>query len=522
MKRYFGYIRVSTQKQGVRGVSLVEQRDAIARYAQREGAAISAWFEERETAAKRGRRVFADMLRRLRANEADGVIIHKIDRSARNLKDWADLGELIDSGIQVLVATESFDLASRGGRLSADIQAVVAADYIRNLREETKKGFYGRLKQGLYPLPAPIGYLDAGGGNPKALDPERAPLIKRAFELYADGNHSLRSLRSELAALGLRSRGGRPLSLNGLSVVLNNPFYAGLIRIHTTGETFEGIHEVIVEMDLFETVQRRLRGKTIQRTEYADLLFRKMIMCANCGRKLVGECQKGRFYYRCHTVGCPVTSIREDRAEAEVAAFLKDHQAPEELVADIDRLVGRTDREWTAEWQRMTATVRLKLANDTKRLDRLTDALVDGVIDQATYNRRREQLNRAILQGRQAIDQEETRFNEFRSAYLKKLELWKSLQSSYLLGDVAYRRNLLEEATSNRTYDGKKLALELRNPFREFKKHLSVTTGCPSRDTPSTDMALLREIVPQNPDDAPEEQPPKSKRKPTGHGDQPV
>ncbi len=40
---------------------------------------------------------------------------------------------------------------------SADIQGVVAADYVRNLREETKKGLYGRLKQGIYPLGAPIG-----------------------------------------------------------------------------------------------------------------------------------------------------------------------------------------------------------------------------------------------------------------------------------------------------------------------------------------------------------------------------
>src|SRR5207244_2409004 len=106
----------------------------------------------------------------LRQGRADGVVIHKIDRSARNLKDWADLGELIDGGIQIQFANESLDLHSRGGRLSADIQAVVAADYIRNLREETRKGFYGRLKQGMYPLPAPVGYLDMGKGRVKEID----------------------------------------------------------------------------------------------------------------------------------------------------------------------------------------------------------------------------------------------------------------------------------------------------------------------------------------------------------------
>lgn len=137
MKSYFAYIRVSTQKQG-QGVSLQEQRAAIERYAERRNLRISSWFEERETAAKRGRPIFGRMMKELRVSKADGVIIHKIDRSARNLKDWADLGELIDGGYDVHFATETLDLTSRGGRLSADIQAVVAADYIRNLREETR------------------------------------------------------------------------------------------------------------------------------------------------------------------------------------------------------------------------------------------------------------------------------------------------------------------------------------------------------------------------------------------------
>ncbi len=132
------------------------------------------------------------MLRQLKRGAARGVIIHKIDRSARNLRDWAMFSELPDLGIDVFVATESLDFNSRGGRLTADIQAVIAADYIRNLREETKKGLDGRLKQGLYPFRAPTGYLDNGKGKPKTVDPERAPLIREMFDLYASGQHSLR------------------------------------------------------------------------------------------------------------------------------------------------------------------------------------------------------------------------------------------------------------------------------------------------------------------------------------------
>src|SRR5256885_14564424 len=138
------------------------------------------------------------MLKLLQASKADGVIIHKIDRSARNLKDWANLGELIDQGIEVHFANESLDLQSRGGRLSADIQAVVAADYIRNLKEETKKGFYGRLKQGIYPCPAPLGYLNCGKGQPKRPDPVMGPLVALGFELYGSGRYSLETLEAAL------------------------------------------------------------------------------------------------------------------------------------------------------------------------------------------------------------------------------------------------------------------------------------------------------------------------------------
>src|ERR1017187_1919936 len=209
MNQYFAYIRVSTARQGEQGVSLEQQRDAITQYAQRNRMELAQWFEERETAARAGRPVFTQMIKHLRAGRARGVVIHKIDRSARNLKDWADLGEIIDRGVEVHFANEGLDLNSRGGRLSADIQAVVAADFIRNLREESKKGFYGRLKQGILPRPAPLGYLDVGAGQPKVPDPKTAPLVKHLFGLYATGTANFRDVLNEADRVGLRGRGGK-------------------------------------------------------------------------------------------------------------------------------------------------------------------------------------------------------------------------------------------------------------------------------------------------------------------------
>src|SRR5687767_2422682 len=112
MKPCFGYIRVSTQKQG-EGVSLDAQQDAILAFAAAHGFAVTEWFEETETAAKSGRPIFNRMLRELKRGKARGLIMHKIDRSARNLRDWAIISELPDIGIDVHIASEPYDFRSR-------------------------------------------------------------------------------------------------------------------------------------------------------------------------------------------------------------------------------------------------------------------------------------------------------------------------------------------------------------------------------------------------------------------------
>lgn len=132
MKTCYGYIRVSTQKQG-EGVSLEAQRDAISAFAIQHGLTICKWFEEKETAAKSDRPIFTRMLQQLKRGGATGLIMHKIDRSARNLRDWALISELPRHGVKPYFAADGLDFDTRGGRLSANLQAVIAEDYIFNL-----------------------------------------------------------------------------------------------------------------------------------------------------------------------------------------------------------------------------------------------------------------------------------------------------------------------------------------------------------------------------------------------------
>ena len=100
-----------------------------------------------------------------------------------------------------------------------------------------------------------------GQGKLKEPDPVKAPLVRRAFQLYATGSWTLEPLCEELYRSGLRNRRGGAVSINGLSTVLNNPFYIGIVRLLSTGETFQGIHEPLIGKSLFDRVQLVLQGK---------------------------------------------------------------------------------------------------------------------------------------------------------------------------------------------------------------------------------------------------------------------
>lgn len=477
MKRFLGYTRVSTVRQGERGVSLQEQRDAIARYAERHGLEIVQWFEERQTAAKRGRRIFTQMLKLLKQGKADGLIVHKIDRSTRNLKDWAELGDLIDRGIKVHFANESLDLDTRGGRLSADIQAVVAADYIRNLREETRKGLWGRLKQGLYPWPAPNGYLDQGGGKPKTPDPAKAPLVAKAFELYATGRYTLDTLVEDLWRRGLRNRNGGKITRNQLSVLLNNPFYMGLIRLRRSGETYPGGHQPLISKSLFDQVQAILNGRTNGRGPRHEFLFRRLLTCKHCGRSLTGERQKGHVYYRCHTKRCPTMCVREETVETAVLSALAQLQFSEEESAYLRQQVSRLKADWETARETELRAVTLNLDRLRDRLGRLTDAYIDRLIEKDIFEERK----KALLMQKKGLEEQLEKLQDDKGSTPDRLaemfELAGSAYLSYKTASAEEKRELLQIVSSNRLVDEKNVVVTLKIPFREIANRSQNTNG---------------------------------------------
>jgi site-specific DNA recombinase len=498
MQGYIGYIRVSTVRQGTKGVSLQEQRDAIYQYADRNQFRISTWLQEMETAAKRGRPVFTQAMKLLSGRRAKGIILHKLDRGARNLKDWADIGELADQGIEVHFVNESLDLNSRGGRLSADIQAVVAADYIRNLREETRKGFYGRLKQGIYPLPAPLGYLNQGKGKPKIVDPQKGPLVRTAFELYATGQFNLHTLSEELYRRGLRTRKGRQVNRSEWSFLLNNPFYMGLMRIAKTGEVFPGIHQPLISRTLFDRVRSVLLGKTNVGTFRHAYLFRRLLTCTVCAYALVGERQKGHVYYRCHSQECSGTSLREDVVEAAFGELLCRIEFTEIEKAFFRLWIGKERKSWTVRRDTEISSLSMRLGQLKERLNRLTDAFLDGALDKAMFEERKE----ALFLERKTMEENLTRLSHQTQPLPDKLEQFLELAQSpwlsYKMGSPEEKRDLVKIITSNRLVNRKTLKLEPSIAFQDLVKRTKTITSPPYRDAPRTFEQVLENLAALN------------------------
>lgn len=491
MKNCFAYVRVSTQKQGVSGVSLQEQRSAIEQYAASCGIAISRWFEERQSAAKIGRPQFDEMISLLKKNKASGVVMHKIDRSARNINDWASVSNLVDTGIEFHFAVEGLDLASRGGRIAAEFLATIAADYSRNLRFEARKGFIGRLKQGYYPLAAPQGYLDMGGGQTKEIDPVNGPVIKRAFELYATGAYSIDGLQKRLKIRNRKS--GKLLSKHAISKILHNPFYIGIMKLPGSGDSYRGNHAPLISKRVFDDVQTILAGKVRRKENKHRYIYARLFRCKSCDYALTAETQKGNIYYRCHTKKCPTSSLREEALREIVDDFFASLSLDKDGIALLKYKITGLAEKAIAENTGQSKSLEMRLRQTVDQIDRLTDAFVDGMIDKKVFNERRlklevfkDELTVESSFGQPSVDKLEGRVTKF-------FELLESASFSLEIANEAEKVKLLKIMSSNRRASAKNVDIEPREPWRQVQNYASVTSSGPER-TRLTDRRIGQEI----------------------------
>ena len=132
------------------------------------------------------------------------VLVEKTDRLYRNRTDALAVEELIEKrGVEGHLIKEGRIIGTDSrsqDKFMHDIHVAVAKHYVENLKEEVKKGMREKAEQGFYPGRAPFGYRNNPATRLVEIDPAKASVITRIFELYGSGEHSLTTLRKALLA----------------------------------------------------------------------------------------------------------------------------------------------------------------------------------------------------------------------------------------------------------------------------------------------------------------------------------
>ena len=244
------YIRVRTKEQ-TENLSLSTQLKACEEYCDRQGFEVLGRFrEEGESAKTADRTELQKLLHFCRTNkgQVQFVVVFNLTRFAREKYDhFALRAHLKSLGISLRSATEPIDDTSTGKLMEGVLAAF--AQFDNDVRSErTRGGMKAALELGRWTFLAPLGYLNAPRSTGKSLipDPERAPLVKRAFQDFATGRFTKDEVRKNVIALGLNTRRGKPVPSQTFDAMLRNHIYIGRIDVEDFGGPRRGDFDPLV------------------------------------------------------------------------------------------------------------------------------------------------------------------------------------------------------------------------------------------------------------------------------------
>ena len=488
------YLRVSTREQAERGgteegFSIPAQREANTRKAAELGARVVREFVDAgESARSADRDGLQEMLAFIAATRVNFCIVHKLDRLARNRADDVKIHEaLLAAGVTLVSATESID-QTPSGMLVHGIMSSIAEFYSRNLATEVTKGLTQKVTQGGTPMRAPVGYLnvrktDEQGREVRTveIDPERAPLIRWAFEAYAKGETSVTGLLRDLTARGLTTvpspkRPSKPLGKNTLYKLLTNPYYAGVIRYK--GALYPGAHEPIVEPALFDQVQSLLKARTAKQTRHVQHAhhLKGLLHCGTCGsRMLLDFATNPRgttyAYFVCSGRAAKKTSCTRRAVPVAVA---------ERLVADSYANITISDQTYRDLAQRVDAAFDKRMAGRDQEVadlmanraklesesDKLLAAHFADAIDLPTLKRHQDRIRAGLADVNQRLAEHDEHHTGGRAFLHDSLRLLTDAHRAYARSGDADRR-LANQAFYTRLdiTDDEQLRPRLAEPF---------------------------------------------------------
>jgi site-specific DNA recombinase len=410
------YLRVSTPRQMHTAVDIDPEGNSIAtqrEFGQRRALSISAAVEKEfiepgnSAQSIEKRPVFRELLRYIADHpEIDFVIIYMRSRAFRNFTDAAvTKRQLAKLGVKLISAKENFGEGYVADAMEGIIDIFNEMEVRRNGEDIKAKLHHKRLNGGTTNR-AKLGYLniraeqDGKLFNTIGLDERRAPLVLKAWELYATGEYSIDRLEAAMADLGLTTRpSGRwpreqPVSDSKLHRMLADPYYAGWVVVD--GQLIKGRHPAIVTQELFDRVQDVLaaRSKGGNRDRILQHYLKGMLYCERCrqaGRtsRLVYTEAKGRNgqyygYFLCRArqdSDCDLPHLPAWQVEDIICRHYKTLPVPDDFATAVrDQLNQAMDSQ-----QQLTRELHDKLAQQLAKLEvreqRLIDLAADGVLD---------------------------------------------------------------------------------------------------------------------------------------------
>lgn len=408
------YLRVSSKKQTQTAIdidkdgnSIATQRDICEQKAEAVHADIIEEFVEPGVSAQtiEKRPVFQALLRFLQNNrDVDYVIVYARSRAFRNFTDAAITRRHLDKlGVRLLSAREDFGEGTYAEAMEAvtdimnQVQNQLSGEDIRiKMRNKAVNG--GTLGK------ARLGYLnirkDIDGRmiNSVGLDETRAPLVLKAFELYATGLYSIEQLEATMADLGLTNRRTArfpegPVSASKLHQMLKDPYYVGYVIYK--GDAYPGRHEPIIGQDLFDQVQEVLssRSGAGSRDRIHNHFLKGMLYCGKClklGRqsRVIYTEAKGRggtiheyFFCRARQEGkCDLPYLPAYLVEDSVADSYSRLVLDEDFKQDVRRRLEEALLGEQKDIKEMYARYTNQLKEVEAKESRLVDVAADGIL----------------------------------------------------------------------------------------------------------------------------------------------
>lgn len=409
-------------------------------------------------------------------DKVDGIVCTEINRLARNFGDGGQILWFLQAGLITRIFSHDKTFTdSSSDQLMVAINFALAKHSSDETSFRAQAAAESKIKTQKQPPKRPIlGYLTEGKVGQKRWipDPKVAPLVKKVFEEFSTGKHTLEQITGYAYSIGLRSQSPRSklgkISKNTIRNRLKDIQYTGIIVYR--GEKYDGDYIPIVSTPLFYKVQMVFDSKKHPKSPHRDYAYTGIIKCGDCGRFLSGTHKKGHTYYRCDKRKKPCSHLQkkyvnEKNLEKDLVQAFETIEINEkrwQLLREYSFEMSESGKEkYLREARRITNKI-LAVEEEKKSYAR---AVADGRLDKEGYDKLKEDANEHIKILRESQVKCENYVDELKSLMFSFLDNVKFITKRFKVATPANKRDMVDIFCENLKWDGKKLRWDWKKPY---------------------------------------------------------